>query len=115
MESRTGGLDEKPGRREFLTRLSVGLGGLATMLAGVPVLGLILGPVVRKSPEVWRSVGPVSRFRLGETVEAVFEDPSREGWAGVTAKTGVWLRKVSITGTAGLPPAPRSYLYDTTR
>lgn len=97
MENGANGADAPSGRRGFLTRLSVGLGGLAAMLAGVPVVGLVLGPVIRRSPEAWRSVGPVSRFKVGETVEAVIEDPSREDWAGVTAETGVWLRRVTDT------------------
>lgn len=89
--------DASSGRRAFLTRITAGLGALAAILAGVPVLGLFVGPVVRKTPEAWREVGSVSRFGIGDTVEVILEDPSREGWAGVTTNVGVWLRRVSET------------------
>ena len=47
----------------------------------------------RKSPRVWRPVGPVDRFAIGETVNVVFEDASPLPWAGVTARTAAWLRR----------------------
>ena len=34
-------------------------------------------------------------FEIGSTVLVNYEDPSPEPWAGVTAKTGAWLRRVS--------------------
>ena len=54
------------GRRRFLTRLSVGLGGIGAALVGVPVLGFLLAPLLRQAPEEWQTIGPVGDFAVGE-------------------------------------------------
>ena len=75
--------------------MSIGLGALAAGLAGIPIIGFILSPLVEKSPETWRAVGPVDSFEVGKTVAVSFLDPSPLPWAGVTAKTAAWLRRDS--------------------
>lgn len=80
-------------RRQFLNKMSIAVGGLGALLAGVPVIGFVLGPLLNKPPGVWRPVGAVDQFKVGSTVEVAFEDNSPEAWAGVTAKTAAWLRR----------------------
>lgn len=80
-------------RRRFLARLSVALSGAIAAAAGVPVLGFLVSPLLRKATRVWRPVGPVDRFAVGETVSVVFEDASPLPWAGVTARSAAWLRR----------------------
>jgi menaquinol-cytochrome c reductase iron-sulfur subunit len=93
--NRSGRCDEvDPGRRRFLTRLSVAVGSLIAIMAGLPVIGYILLPVFRKMHRQWVSVGPADRFTAGDTVLVSFENPSERPWAGVTAKTGAWVRRV---------------------
>jgi menaquinol-cytochrome c reductase iron-sulfur subunit len=82
-------------RRQFLARLSIGLGALAAAAASVPIIGFILSPFVRQPPETWRSVGAVDNFKVGETVQVSFLDASPLPWAGVTADTAAWLRRNS--------------------
>lgn len=80
-------------RRQFLTRLSLGLGGACAAIIGVPSIGFIVAPLFRKAPETWRTVGRPSDFGIGQTINVTFEDPSPLPWAGVTAKAGAWLRR----------------------
>ncbi|MEZ4675297.1 MAG: twin-arginine translocation signal domain-containing protein [Caldilineaceae bacterium] len=68
-------------RRRFLTRLSIGVGALGATLAGIPVLGFMLSPLLTKTPEVWRAVGALDSFQVGQTVEVSFEDASPLPWA----------------------------------
>lgn len=84
-----------PNRRQFLTVLSLALGGLAASLVGIPVVGFILSPFLRKPAEVWRPVGRVEDFRVGTTSAVTISDPSPLPWAGVTAKSAAWLRRDS--------------------
>jgi menaquinol-cytochrome c reductase iron-sulfur subunit len=84
-------------RRRFLERLSIGLGGVCTAVLGLPVIGFLVAPLFRKTPEVWRTVGAASRFEIGKTVNVAFLDSSPLPWAGVTAKTAAWLRRVNET------------------
>jgi menaquinol-cytochrome c reductase iron-sulfur subunit len=82
-------------RRTFFARLTLFLSGLIGLAIAVPGLSFILAPVFGKKPRKWRAVGKLDSFKLGETVLVEFEDPSPEPWAGVTARTGAWLRRVS--------------------
>jgi menaquinol-cytochrome c reductase iron-sulfur subunit len=83
-----------PGRRRFLAGLGVAAGSLAAIAAGLPVIGYILGPAFRGMHRQWVPVGPVDRFTVGETVLVSFENPSATPRAGVTGKTGAWVRRV---------------------
>ncbi|HYC31442.1 MAG TPA: Rieske 2Fe-2S domain-containing protein [Gemmatimonadales bacterium] len=86
-----------PARRRFLARLSLGLSAAVAAVMGLPVVGFLLSPLARKTPRVWRPVGPVERFPIGQTVDVSFEDASPLPWAGVTANTAAWLQRVDET------------------
>jgi len=79
-------------RRRFLERLSFVLGSIAAAVVATPVVGFLLG--LRKPSEVWRAVGKLDDFTLGATVKVSFLDPSPLPWAGVTAQTAAWLRRI---------------------
>jgi len=83
-----------PERRVFLGRLSIALSALAAAVVGIPVIGFILGPLLATDKPVWRTVGQVSIFEIGKTVKVTFIDPSPMVWAGVTALTAAWLRRL---------------------
>ena len=82
------------GRRRFLEVLAVLAGATAAAIITLPAIGFLVAPIFRSSPRRWRSVGLVDQFDLGSTALVSFEDSSSEPWAGVTAKTGAWLRRV---------------------
>ncbi len=81
-----------PERRRFLARVSVGLGAGCGAL-GVPFVGFTLAPLLQKAPIVWRAVGKVSDFKVGETTNVSLVDASPLPWAGITAKSAAWLRR----------------------
>lgn len=89
--------DEAISRRRFFSRLSLGLAGIAAALVGVPVLGFLSSILLRKLPTAWRNVGSVDSFEIGKTVSVVFENAEPLPWAGVSARTAAWLRRVSET------------------
>jgi menaquinol-cytochrome c reductase iron-sulfur subunit len=80
-------------RRSFLSRLCVGLGGLVSLVVAAPVVTFVLAPVFRRPRHVWRGVGPVDQFSVGETVEVSFQDADARSWAGPIGKSGAWLRR----------------------
>jgi menaquinol-cytochrome c reductase iron-sulfur subunit len=86
---------EEVTRRRFFERVCIGLGALCSAILAVPAVGFILAPLFEKTPQLWRDVGKVSNFEIGKTVSVVIEDSSPLPWAGVTAKTGAWLRRVN--------------------
>ena len=81
-----------PERRRFLARASVGLCAGCGALA-VPFVGFTLAPLLRDVPIVWRAVGKVSDFKIGETSNVSLVDASPLPWAGITAKSAAWLRR----------------------
>ena len=89
--------DQAPGntneaaRRRFLNRLTVALGSIGAALVSVPTIGFLLG--LRKTPQVWRTVGKLDNFKIGSTVNVAFQDSSPLPWAGITAQTAAWLRR----------------------
>lgn len=80
-------------RRRFLSRLTVLIGSVAGVVVAIPSVAFLLG--LRKVPSVWRTVGKLQDFQIGNTVNVAFLDPSPLPWAGVTAQTAAWLRRVS--------------------
>lgn len=85
-----------PERRVFLGWLSIALSALAAAIVGIPVIGFILGPLLATEKPQWRTVGQVSTFAIGQTVKVSFVDPSPMAWAGVTALTAAWLRRLDV-------------------
>jgi menaquinol-cytochrome c reductase iron-sulfur subunit len=87
-----------PERRRFMGRLSIALSAVAAAIVGIPVVGFILGPLIAPEPDVWRAVGAADNFKPGETVSVSFLDPSPMAWAGVSAMTAAWLRRLESGG-----------------
>ena len=81
-----------PERRRFLARASMGLCVGCGALA-VPFVGFTLAPLLQNVPIVWRAVGKLAEFKIGETTNVSLVDASPLPWAGVTAKSAAWLRR----------------------
>jgi menaquinol-cytochrome c reductase iron-sulfur subunit len=86
-------MDQVVARRRFLSRISIALSAIAAAVVGVPVIGFLVSPLMRKPPRAWRPVGSVDQFKVGETVSVNFDDASPLPWSGVTARTAAWLRR----------------------
>src|SRR5437764_1721224 len=89
---------EEISRRRFFEKLSIALVGLCGAIVGVPLVGFIVAPFFRKVPREWVTLGKPDDFQIGKTVAVTVTDPSSLPWAGVTAKSAVWLRRVSQDG-----------------
>ncbi len=86
---------EEVSRRRFLEVLSIGLGALCGAILSVPLVGFVVAPFFRKTPQDWVTLGKVNDYEVGKTVNVIFNDPSPLPWAGVTSKSAAWLRRES--------------------
>jgi len=64
----------------------------------VPIVAYLLSPLIHPVRNVWRDVGWVDDFKVGDTAQVAFQEPSPLPWAGQTAKTAMWLRRTGETG-----------------
>src|SRR5690349_13970317 len=85
--------DQTVSRRRFFTWVTVGASGAIAVIAGVPFVGYLLGPLLNMGANEWLDLGAVDSFPIGVTREAEFSDPSSLPWAGQTAQTGVWVQR----------------------
>lgn len=84
-------------RRNFLQLISVGMGLIGAALVGIPMIGFLFSPLFEKTDQVWRSVGKVDDFKVGTTSSVIFTDSSPLPWAGVSARSAAWLRRIDET------------------
>ena len=82
-------------RRRFLEKVCIGLGTLCAAILGIPLVGFVVAPIFRRTTGKWLSVGKITDFEIGKTVNVTFVDPSPLPWAGVTAKSALWMRRVN--------------------
>jgi len=82
-------------RRRFLEKVCVGLASLCASILGIPLVGFVVGPIFRKTTGLWVSIGKIADFQIGNTVKVDIIDPSPLPWAGITAKSALWLRRVT--------------------
>jgi menaquinol-cytochrome c reductase iron-sulfur subunit len=92
-------------REGFLGLVTTGVVGAAGLVVSIPIVGYVLGPVVKQPKNVWRdvrlaapdgAVGEVVRTEsipLGRTQKVVYPDVDALPWAGATGKNASWLRR----------------------
>jgi Rieske Fe-S protein len=85
-----------------LTLLVTGLVGLLAVSAlAIPFIAYLIGPIRKRAPD-WVPLGPITKFPLGETRLATFDNPLGEPWDGVTAHNSVYVRFIG-KGRDGKP------------
>jgi menaquinol-cytochrome c reductase iron-sulfur subunit len=81
-------------RRDFLLQVGVVINTIAAFMVGVPVIGFVVSSLIKKSPRVWISLGPVSKFPEGATRLAAFQTPYRREVDGPTGTMTCWVRRL---------------------
>lgn len=83
-------------RRSLFRRLTYLVGAAAAGLLGAPLVGYFFG--VRRTPDLWVTLDEVDKFPRGATRLVTFTNPIRQPWDGVTAHTGVFVRRMALHG-----------------
>lgn len=82
-------------RQEFLKLVGVTLGALILLVMALPGGAFFLNYLFVPTKRKWIAIGPVDKYKEGETVDVVFEEPFRLPWDGVTGRRSAWLRRNS--------------------
>jgi Rieske Fe-S protein len=85
-------------RRVFLFKLSLALNAAVGVVLAFPLVGYLLGPVLRKkntASGAWVALGSINDFPIGETRLADFRSPAAAFDDGDTAKVACWVRHIA--------------------
>ncbi len=81
-------------RREFLLQIGVVINTIAAFMIGIPLVGYFFSSLIGRTPPVWFSLGPTSKFPEGATRRAVFDNPYRREADGQTARITCWVNRI---------------------
>lgn len=82
-------------RRGFLLKLGLGLSALGGVLLATPVIGYVLGNLLRgREYQAWIKLGALSQFPEGQTRLASYRNPFTAPADGETADIPCWVRRV---------------------
>lgn len=93
------GLPPDPARRRALQGAAVAILGAVGALLAVPLAGMLLSPVLRRTRSVSVPIGPCERYRGPDPVPATYTFRQRQGWLERDVTRGVYV----ITTSAGVP------------
>jgi menaquinol-cytochrome c reductase iron-sulfur subunit len=82
-------------REAFMTLFILSVGGVLSVLLGIPIVGYVLSPLIKTPDFVWRDIGAVSDYSIGETVQRNYAYPNfgTARWSGATLFTAAWVRR----------------------
>src|SRR5947209_5357515 len=82
-------------REVFMGLFIASVGGVLSIILGVPIVGFLLSPLIRQPDYLWRDIGAVSEYKIGDTVQRNFDYPNfgTAEWSGPTQRTAAWVRR----------------------
>ena len=84
-------------RRDFFFKVGILLNGAAVAVLATPVIGYLLGPILRSADgryRQWIDLGQLDEFPEGQTRLATYTNPIRNAWDGETDKIPCWVRRM---------------------
>lgn len=83
---------DRVNRREFLGIATFGIGGLISLLMGIPAVAYVLGPVLRKTEtETWIRLGAISKVELGVPTLFKTKIEKQTGWIITEKELSVYI------------------------
>lgn len=82
-------------RRTFVIRILWAVGAVLGVLTMIPVVGALFAPLLKKTPQAWRSVGAIDDFQVGKTVLVKYTNALPKTWSGLSSESASWLQRTS--------------------
>jgi menaquinol-cytochrome c reductase iron-sulfur subunit len=84
-------------RRDLMAKIGLLLNGAAVVILATPVVGYLLGPIVRGDGgryRKWINLGELDEFPEGQTRLAKYKNPISNPWDGETDDIPCWVRRL---------------------
>ena len=78
-------------RRTLLGRLIAGMAALSGVLVGVPLLGTLVAPALKRRERPWIEVGPLDAIPIGEPRQLDCISKEKDGWIEKSVRRSVWV------------------------
>jgi len=85
---------EPPDRRTILQWCAFVLGTIASLALALPIVGYLIGTLIRRQADEWIDLGPAKDFPEKQTRLVEFLNPKAQPWDGMTQKSTAWVRHV---------------------
>ena len=82
-------------RRDFLSFTLWSIGAFISTVLGIPVLGYLLSPALKRTSAEWTQLGPLQDFTIGLPQQVAFTRFRRDGWIERPENLAVWVLRVS--------------------
>ena len=79
------------GRRAFLERLATALGALLAAAVGIPLIGAVVAPALRREEPHWIPVGSTVDFPVGQPRIVTFGINKVDGYSRTTLSRAIWV------------------------
>lgn len=80
-------------RRSFLTKLIGGIVAFIGTFLSLPLLINLFEPMTKNKTGVWRKVGKLADFPVGETKKVTFKNASRYDWSSKISNSAAYIRR----------------------
>jgi menaquinol-cytochrome c reductase iron-sulfur subunit len=84
-------------RRDFLKIVISGIAAFIAAAAGIPIVGYVLSPALRRTRTEWTQLGPEGDFPIGVPRLVPFTRFRRDGWIERPENLSVWVWRESQT------------------
>ncbi len=84
-------------RRDFFRLAIAAIGAFIGSVLGIPTIGYLLSPALKRTTPEWTQLGPLSDFPVGKPRQVPFTRFKRDGWIERPENLSVWVWRKSET------------------
>jgi menaquinol-cytochrome c reductase iron-sulfur subunit len=81
----------KMGRRDFMKAAILGIGGLIGAAVGVPAIGYIVGPALKRTAEAWVRLGSIAKIELNDPTLFKTTVETQTGWINTQEEVSAYV------------------------